>query len=437
MSGFERVLIMGTGPASVQLAVLFKKQRGSTIGVAGRESIRSNEFFGALDRHDQHICVSVQNEKHRSLAGECRVDRIFTGYSRIEGSWDTLILAVTTDAYVQVLSQVDPDVLKQVQCIVLVSPTFGSNRLVHQYVSELGYTPEVISFSTYCGDTRWTDGQPSNHVVTTGVKKKLYIGSNRTPSEAVNELCKMVDQLGVVMEVMASPFEAETRNISLYVHPALFMNEFSLNAIFGNADVQTYVYKLYPEGPISQHLIREMLAGWKEIMRITDRLHIRPLNLLQFMTDDNYPVHLQSLSRSDIEEFVGLQDIHQEYLLYIRYTSLLIDPFSQPDEQGKYFDFSAVPFRKMFINHEGQLEIPRMPQEDYYRIKIIQGIARHLRVDCPTIDKFIATYENKLVQVAQEQRELPLSSTFQIRTFADDLNMICEGLEIDHQEETL
>lgn len=193
----------------------------------------------------------------------------------------------------------------------------------------------------------------------------------------------MVDQLGVVMEVMASPFEAETRNISLYVHPALFMNEFSLNAIFGNADVQTYVYKLYPEGPISQHLIREMLAGWKEIMRITDRLHIRPLNLLQFMTDDNYPVHLQSLSRSDIEEFVGLQDIHQEYLLYIRYTSLLIDPFSQPDEQGKYFDFSAVPFRKMFINHEGQLEIPRMPQEDYYRIKIIQGIARHLRVDCP------------------------------------------------------
>jgi hypothetical protein len=58
-------------------------------------------------------------------------------------------------------------------------------------------------------------------------------------------------------------------------------------------------------------------------------------------------------------------------------------------------------------------------------------------VDCPTIDKFIATYENKLVQVAQEQKELPLSSAFQIRTFAGDLNMICEGLEIYHQEETL
>ncbi|MFK0525910.1 opine metallophore biosynthesis dehydrogenase [Paenibacillus illinoisensis] len=437
MTDFKRVLIMGTGPTSVQLAVLFKKQRGSYIGIAGRQSVRSDDFFASLRRHDQHIRVSVQNEKHRSVEGECRLDRIFTGYSRIEGSWDTLILAVTTDAYVQVLSQVNPDVLKQVQCIVLVSPTFGSNRLVHQYVSELGYTPEVISFSTYCGDTRWADRQPSNHVVTTGVKKKLYIGSTQNPSERMNELCKIVEQLGVTMEVMASPFEAETRNISLYVHPALFMNDFSLNAIFGNADVQTYVYKLYPEGPINQYLIRNMLAGWKEIMRITDRLNIRPLNLLQFMTDDNYPVHLQSLSRQDIEEFIDFQDIHQEYLLYIRYTSLLIDPFSKPDEQGKYFDFSGVPFRKMFVNREGQLDIPRMPKEDYYRIKIIQGIARHFQVDCPTIDKFIATYENKLVQVAQEQKDLPLSGAFQVQTFAEDLNMICEGLEINHQEDML
>ncbi|MFS0872892.1 opine metallophore biosynthesis dehydrogenase [Paenibacillus xylanilyticus] len=437
MIDFERVLIMGTGPASIQLAVLFKKQRGSYIGIAGRQSARSDDFFASLKQNDQQIRVSVQNEKHRNVEGQCTVDRVFTAYSQIEGEWDTLILSVTTDAYIEVLSQIDPDVLKKVRCMVLVSPTFGSNRLVHHYVSELGCRAEVISFSTYCGDTRWMDRQPSNQVVTTGVKKKLYIGSTQNPSERIYGLCKMYEQLGTELEMMASPFEAETRNISLYVHPPLFMNDFSLNAIFGGSDIQTYVYKIYPEGPVTQYLIRDMLRGWKEIMGITDRLNIPSLNLLQFMTDDNYPVRLQSLSRHDIEGFIDFQDIHQEYLLYIRYTSLLIDPFSKPDEQGKYFDFSAVPFRKMFVNREGQLEIPRMPKEDYYRIKIIQGIARHLRVSCPTIDKFIATYENKLVQVAQEQRDLPLSGAFQVQTFAEDLNMICEGLEINHQEDML
>lgn len=173
---------------------------------------------------------------------------------------------------------------------------------------------------------------------------------------------------------MESPIEAETRNISLYVHPPLFMNEVSLSAIFGDQDTKKYVYKIYPEGPITPLLIREMLAHWKEIMNIISKLHIKGINLLKFMTDDNYPVRLESLSRHDIENFPIFETIHQEYLLYIRYTSLLIDPFSEPDKDGKYFDFSAVPIRKMFINREGDLDIPRMPKEDYYRLKIIQEL---------------------------------------------------------------
>ena len=164
-------------------------------------------------------------------------------------------------------------------------------------------------------------------------------------------------------------------------------------------------------------------------MHVTTKLNIQGVNLLKFMVDDNYPVRLESLSRQDIEYFDHLEAIHQEYLLYIRYTSLLIDPFSVPDQNGKYFDFSAVPIREMFVNKEGSLDIPRMPKEDYYRLKIIQGISKYLDCSCPTIDTFIARYERKIKEVAAAHKEAVLSEAFVPQSFESDVNKICSVLE--------
>ncbi|MGM7723055.1 opine metallophore biosynthesis dehydrogenase [Metabacillus sp. Hm71] len=425
MSGFKRVLILGTGPTSIQLAVNFKKLLHSYVGIAGRESVRSEMFFDALQQSNHLIRVSIQNDQHQKMKGECFIDQVFNGYETIKGEWDTIIFSVTTDAYMDVIKQIHDKVLKQVKCIVLISPTFGSNSLISHYIKKLQINSEIISFSTYFGDTRWMHDRPSNHVLTTAVKKKIYIGSTHIPSENVDNLVKGYAKLGVAIEIMETPIEAETRNISLYVHPPLFMNDFSLNAIFGDLETNKYVYKIFPEGPITQYLIRDMLSQWKEIMNILEKIKINRLNLLQFMTDDNYPVRLESLSRHDIENFTHLETIHQEYLLYIRYTSLLIDPFSEPDENGRYFDFSAVPIRKIFVNREGCLDIPRMPKEDYYRIKIIQGIANYLELNCPTIDKFIKTYERKIEEVAQSRRGELLSDAFVVQHFDEDLHMIC------------
>ncbi|WP_282172272.1 opine metallophore biosynthesis dehydrogenase [Cytobacillus firmus] len=428
MSDFKRVLLLGTGPASIQLAVNLKKQWNCYVGIAGRESVRSERVFGALKQNDHLIRVSVQNEKHRKMEGECLIDEVFSGYEKINGEWDALILSVTTDAYIEVLKRINSKQLKQVKCIVLISPTFGSNSLISNFIGSLNPNAEIISFSTYFGDTRWIDGSPSNHVLTTAVKKKIYIGSTHSYSKNVLWLCNIYKELGLVLEVMPSPIEAETRNISLYVHPPLFMNDFSLSVIFRKIETMKYVYKLYPEGPITQHLIRDMLAQWKEIMSILEKLNIKSINLLKFMTDDNYPVRIESLSRDDIENFNHLGTVHQEYLLYIRYTSLLIDPFSEPDKDGKYFDFSAVPIRKMFVNKEGQLDIPRMPKEDYYRIKIIQGIAKYLDLKSPTIDKFIKTYERKIGEVSESHKGKLFSGAFTVQSFKEDLNMICNEL---------
>nr|WP_154959659.1 opine metallophore biosynthesis dehydrogenase [Paenibacillus xylanexedens] len=428
MSGVGRVLLCGTGPVSIQLAVTLKIHLGCHVGMAGRESVRSASFFASLEQSQQQVQVTIQNEKHRPLAGECTVDQVFKGYNTLEGEWDTLILAVTTDAYIDVLQEINDEFVKQLKYVILVSPTFGSSLLVSQYLLERNASPEIISFSTYLGDTRWVHEQPSNEVITTGVKRKVYIGSTVPSSTYVQQLSELFERLHISLAVMSSPLEAETRNISLYVHPPLFMNDFSLEVIFGEQRVQKYVYKLYPEGPITPALIRSMRSQWQEIRQVTDRLHIQGVNLLQFMTDDNYPVRLESLSRQDIEQFDQFEAIHQEFLLYIRYASLLIDPFSEPDANGTYFDFSAVPFRRIFINREGELDVPRMPKEDYYRIKMIQGIARHVNVACPTIDHFIATYEAKLQEVTRTHPDQRLSTAFVIQSFGQDVRMICNGL---------
>ncbi len=424
MTDFNNVLLLGTGPTAIQLAVNFKNYFNSKVAIGGRESLRSKAFFKAVVQHHLVFKVNVQNQQHQSVAGQCTIDAFFKGYHLVSGNWDTIVLSITTDSYISVLAQIDPIVLQRANCIILISPTFGSSHLITHFLKKISPQAEVISFSTYYGDTRWLGNIPSNEVLTTGVKKTVYIGSTYSISNRVAKLTKLFRHLGIQLIKLASPLEAETRNISLYVHPPLFMNDFSLKAIFDDNTIPKYVYKLYPEGPITYTMIRHLLNYWKELMEIVQHFNIQPLNLLQFMIDDNYPLHSISIDRQDIENFNHLEPIHQEYLLYIRYASLLIDPFSIPNEEGRYFDFSAVPLREIFINHDGEWDIPRMPKEDYYRVKIIQGIANALKLKTPTLDHFVQTYEEKLRQVVASSENKIFSEAFQVKSFSQDIEMI-------------
>ncbi|WNS45178.1 opine metallophore biosynthesis dehydrogenase [Paenibacillus sp. MMS20-IR301] len=430
MDGFKRVLLLGTGPAAVQLAVLIKNDFHCELGLAGRVSSRSELFMAALHSGGNRLYSRVQNESHQLLEGECCPEQVFHGYETVTGSWDTIILNVTADAYLSVLSSLNRDVLAHVKCILLISPTLGSNSLVHKYIQKTGLEAEVISCSTYLGDTRWIDGQPSNCVLTTAVKRKLFIGSTHVKNINVNRLTGLYDRLDIMLEVMKSPLEAESRNISLFVHPALFMNDFSLNTVFRQRSGVKYVYKLFPEGPVTYTLIHEMLECWKELSVLFEALNLKSMNLLKFMTEDNYPVRTESLPQASIDSFISLEPVHQEYLLYIRYASLLIDPFSEPDSDGRYYDFSAVPIQSIFTNRDGAWDVPRMPKEDYYRTKIIQGLARHLKRSCPTIDTFIDRYEQQLMFSARLLQGQNLSGAFQIQAFSEDIQLICSDLTV-------
>jgi staphylopine/pseudopaline/yersinopine synthase len=406
-----------------------KNRLSCAVGIVGRESHRSESFFSALAQSGGVLRVDVQNSTHHKLAGECEVDEVFRRYESVTGEWRTLVLSVTADAYVAVLNRLDRRVLQQLGCVILVSPTFGSNSLVQNYLRRQGANTEVVSFSSYLGDTRWWDGSPSHHALTAGVKRKLYLGSSHGGSSHgrsgdVDGLCGLHEQLGIAVDVMDRPVEAETRNISLYVHPPLFMNELSLNAVFVEPEPTKYVYKLFPEGPITPSLIRDMVAQWKELTALVEKMGATGVNLLRFMVEDSYPVRPESVRPEDIDRFEQLPVIHQEYLVYVRYASLLVDPFSEPDENGRYFDFSAIPIRPIFVDSAGQWDVPRMPKEDYYRTKIIQGVARHLDVPCPTIDTLLAGYEEKLTGAARARAGERMSDAFLVQDFDDDLSMI-------------
>ena len=427
MDELGNILIAGTGPVAVQSAVLLGRLPGA-LGIAGRESGRSAAFFAALEANAGTVRAEVQNAGHAALAGECRIEQRFRGYGSVAGTWDTLVLTVTADAYLPVLRQLASEVLRGFERIVLLSPTLGSGALVREYARAQGADPEVISFSSYLGDTRWPEGTPGASVLTAGAKARIYAGSSRGASPGLRRLRAVHESAGTDLTVLALPAEAEARNISLYVHPALFMNEVTLRAVFAAAQPTQYVYKLYPEGPVTPSMIHTMVEQWRELSAIVAALGGAGVNLLSFMLHDGYPVHPQSIDPADVAAFEQLPAIHQEYLIYVRYASLLVDPFSEPSADGRYFDFSAIPIRPIFRNDSGHWDVPRMPKEDYYRTKIIQGVARHLAVPCPTIDHLLAAYENALTLAAQGLGGQPRSAAFAVQDFDEDLGMIRAGI---------
>ncbi len=78
----------------------------------------------------------------------------------------------------------------------------------------------------------------------------------------------------------------------------------------------------------------------------------------------------------------------------MRYAALLVDPFSPADEQGRHFDFSAVPFRRVSRDEDGLWRLPRVPLEDYRKLALIVALAAHFDLAMPQARSLLASYEN-------------------------------------------
>lgn len=415
---FGSTLIVGAGPAAIQVAVHLGKGWCTQLGVLNRKSPHTTQLKKELEQGDYILKANVQDEKKRHLAGTVRLDQFYEGFETIEDRWDTLILCTPSDSYIQVIRELSLDRLRRLGSILLISPSIGSNLLVRSELGQAKERIEVISFSTYYAATK-LDPQESSILVsyTKAFKKRVYIGSSHPLSSKVFEVQRLMESLGIQCTIDLSPLEAESKSITTYVHPPLFMSEFSLQEIFGTEKSKKFMYKLYPEGPITQHTIREMLHLWKEISALILSFGGKPINLLKFLNDDNYPVHETTLSREDIEGFTGFEPIKQEYLLYIRYTSILIDPFSTPDENGRYFDFSAVPFKQINQDQQGKWILPRIPYEDYKKLKLLYGLAQKMNLPMPQTEELMKRFEKAFSElVSSRGRDSFPSSLFQDTT---------------------
>ncbi|WP_394173198.1 opine metallophore biosynthesis dehydrogenase [Guptibacillus hwajinpoensis] len=389
----QHTLIVGAGPAAIQTAVAVAKSWQSEVSIVNRNGSHSSEVQNQLKKSGNVITAIAPNRPF--LSGEVKIAHFYDELASVDDRFDAMVLCVPSYSYHDVLQSLCIEKLTQLQTIILLSPVVGSNDLVSQLVRDSGRSIEVISSSTYFAATKFL---PDSEIVsfTKAVKKRIYLATNKERGLHLHHVERLLEEAGIETVVKENPIDVECRNITTYVHPAFFINRFSLNEIFSETKSLKSLYKLYPEGPITQDTIRIMVKLWKEISALVVELGGNPINLLQFLNDDNYPVHDESLSRSDLEGFNAFEPVKQEYLLYIRYASILIDPFSKPDSNGAYFDFSKVPYQQISRTASGEWSVPRIPFEDYMNLVQMHRMGVRRGISMPEIFRLIQLFEQKV-----------------------------------------
>ncbi len=398
---FGHTLIIGAGPAGIH-AVVNWSGASTCIGLLNRKGEHAQKVKKMLEEASYRVKCDVFVSGKEGLSGSATIDHYYEGYQELEDSWDTVLICTPCDSYASVLAELQVEKLRKVKQLILISPGIGSNAWVQSLLGEECKRIEVVSFSTYYAASKFINLQAPLTSVVKGLKRKIRIASNRSDQTICPPIQKLMETMGIACEIVESPIEAESYSITTYVHPPLFMNEFALNEIFSQTTSRKYMYKLYPEGPITPGVIKSMVLLWKEVSQVLQQLGVPPINLLEFLNDDNYPVLEQSISREEIESFPAMDPVRQEYLLYVRYSSLLIDPYSSPDEQGKYFEFSAVPFKQVVRNHNDYWQLPRVPHEDYCKLNVLYEMGRQLNVPMPQSRCLIEQYRNKVFSFMEQ-----------------------------------
>ncbi|WP_173107247.1 opine metallophore biosynthesis dehydrogenase [Bacillus sp. KH172YL63] len=380
----EHTLIIGAGPAAVQTAVLAGRAWKGDVSVASRPGSRFRKL--------KENCVLKAEAKDRpAMSGEVSVSRYYDGFTKVPDRYSTIILCTPDDAYGDILESLEIHKRSRVQTVMLLSPGMGANRAAESIIRH--QQVEVISLSNYYAATKFKEN--SFIAFTKAVKKRIYAASNRTGT-GLEKVKQLLGPTGIDVVVKDAPIEAECRNITTYVHPPFFINDFSLDETLAETRSVKSLYKLYPEGPVTPSAISDMVKLWKECSVLVEKLGGEPVNLLQFLHDDNYPVREASLSRADIDGFIDFETVKQEYLLYIRYASLLIDPYSEPDVEGRYFEFSKVPYQQISQNEAGEWVLPRIPLEDYKKLKVISRLGRECGVSLSMTGELITRFERRV-----------------------------------------
>ncbi|MBH3173272.1 opine metallophore biosynthesis dehydrogenase [Serratia ureilytica] len=392
-------LILGAGPAAIQLAADIKAAGNARIGLYNRPSEKGCRLKQHL-AHTPSLWLTGAGKAQRTQDdAQVTIDRYCDDLALVGGDWRRLILAVPADQYHDVLRQVPWAALPQLRSLILLSPSIGSGLMAQSLLQEAGQSHvEVISLSSYYADTKYQNAEQPYRAYTKAFKQRIYLAGAGARSDCaeLDWLCSLLARHGIDAQRCSSLLAAERFSITNYVHPPLALAETTLQAIFQPQAPIQYLYKTHPEGPICPEAIADMLALSQDYQQLLNRLGIEAINLLRFLNDDNYPVPPRMVSRRWIDQFPQLTPTEQCYALFTRYTALLIDPYSEPDAQGRYYDFSAVRVARVFQDAQGRWHLPRVPQEDVRKLRVLVLLAQRLDVEMPAAQRLLARFQQAL-----------------------------------------
>ncbi|HIE4798459.1 TPA: opine metallophore biosynthesis dehydrogenase [Serratia marcescens] len=392
-------LILGAGPAAIQLAADIKAAGNARIGLYNRPSEKGRRLKQHL-AHTPSLWLTGAGKAQRTQDdAQVTIDRYCDDLALVGGDWRRLILAVPADQYHDVLRQVPWAALPQLRSLILLSPSIGSGLMAQSLLQEAGQSHvEVISLSSYYADTKYQNAEQPYRAYTKAFKQRIYLAGAGARSDCaeLDWLCSLLAHHGIDAQRCDSLLAAERFSITNYVHPPLALAETTLQAIFQPQASIQYLYKTHPEGPICPETIADMLALSQDYQQLLNRLGIEAINLLRFLNDDNYPVPPRMVSRRWIDQFPQLTATEQCYALFTRYTALLVDPYSEPDAQGRYYDFSAVRVARVFQDAQGRWRLPRVPQEDVRKLRVLVLLAQRLDVEMPAAQRLLARFQQAL-----------------------------------------
>ncbi|MFI2948281.1 opine metallophore biosynthesis dehydrogenase [Serratia nematodiphila] len=392
-------LILGAGPAAIQLAADIKAAANARIGLYNRPSEKGRRLKQHL-AHTPSLWLTGAGKAQRTQDdAQVTIDRYCDDLSLVGGDWRRLILAVPADQYHDVLQQVPWAALPQLRSLILLSPSIGSGLMAQSLLQDAGQSHvEVISLSSYYADTKYQNADQPYRAYTKAFKQRIYLAGAGARSDCaeLDWLCSLLARHGIDAQRGDSLLAAERFSITNYVHPPLALADTTLQAIFQPQGPIQYLYKTHPEGPICPEAIADMLALSQDYQQLLNRLGIEAINLLRFLNDDNYPVPPRMVSRRWIDQFPQLAPTEQCYALFTRYTALLVDPYSEPDAQGRYYDFSAVRVARVFQDAQGRWRLPRVPQEDVCKLRVLVLLAQRLDVEMPAAQRLLARFQQAL-----------------------------------------
>ena len=231
--------------------------------------------------------------------------------------------------------------------IVLISPELSSAYFIKILLEKRGRNDiNIISFSNYFGATNLAEGTYTK-IIINALKGKIYLASTNVNDTEILKWVKYLKNMEIEGVICKNPLIAESKNITIFVHSPFLFNDVSLNQIFLKDPQKRYIYKLYPEGPITKYSIQDMVNLYHEIMELYKKMKIETFNLLEFL-NDSYPVLEESLHIDEIKSFMDKPKNEQIFLLYVRYCCILIDPIQFLMKKGSILIFQKWNILKYF-----------------------------------------------------------------------------------------